>query len=48
MGVVRVRHSTGVAGQDQNHAGKSFLGWDIDQQGPWTHTGMATAELEFL
>lgn len=46
MAVVKVRHSTRVAWQDQNHAGKSFVGWDVDQQGPWTHTGMAMAEME--
>lgn len=46
MGVARVRHSTVVAGQDQNCAGKSFVDWGINQQGPWTDMDVAVVDLE--
>lgn len=46
MGVVRVRHSTVVAGQDQNCAGKSFVDWGINQQGSWTDMDVAVVDLE--
>lgn len=44
-GIIRVRHSAMLARQDQNQAG-SPLWVGVYQQGPWTGTGMAVAELE--